>query len=179
VNLILTPVGDQFHPYQCFEVGNLKIDGSFGFVDIRQSVFVVPPNFLASIEEVNGFAWTTLWAIYEHIDVENIVEYKPGRFECGSNGGQVGARYQEIDVACRADGSFVFPGDPLGDGISTNDGVGYAGRIESAGCPAQALFDFFRCHERPFPTADFDYRICHDEHFQLRPLVSLRSTTSQ
>ena len=85
------------------------------------------------------------------------------RFKTGSCRGKVRTPDQDIDVARIADGVLVDPADPLGDGVATGDGVRYAGRVERAGCPAQPLFDLFRCHERPFPTDGFDCCFCHDK----------------
>ena len=36
VSSVLVAPGDQLHPHQCFEVGHLKFDGSFRFVDFGQ-----------------------------------------------------------------------------------------------------------------------------------------------
>ena len=122
-----------------------------------------PAGLFAGEQEMNPGARFALRPVDESINSEDVMINEAGGFERGSDGGQIGAPDQQIDVARRADGVLVDPADPFGDGIAAGDGVTDLGRLEGAGCPAQPLFDLFRCHERPFPTAVFDRRFCHDE----------------
>ena len=112
---------------------------------------------------MDSTAWFALRPVDEGIDVEEFVINEPDRFETGSCGGKVRTPDQDIDVARIADGVLVNPGDPLGDGVATGDGVRHAGRIEGSGRSAQPLLDLFRCHERPFPTDGFDCCFRHDK----------------
>ena len=47
---VLVSPGGQLHTHQGFECGHLKLHGAFRFVDLGQSVLVVPPNFFAREE---------------------------------------------------------------------------------------------------------------------------------
>ncbi len=108
-------------------------------------------------------AWFALRPVDERIDVEEFVIKKTGRFKTGPCRGKVRTSDQDIDVAGIADGVLVNPGDPLGDGVATDHRVRNSSRIPRAGGPAQSLFDLFRRHERPFPTAGADRCFCHDK----------------
>ena len=93
-------------------------------------MLVVLPYFFAGEKDVDRVARFALRPVDEHIDVEEVMIDEAGSFESGSGGGQIGAPDQEIDVARSAHGVLVDPADPLGDGVATGDGVGYAGRVE-------------------------------------------------
>ncbi len=163
VSSVLVAPGDQFHPHERFELGDLKFDGSFRLFDFGQNVVVVPSNFLTGIEQMNSTAWFALRPVDERIDVEEFVINKPGRFKTDPCRGKVRTSDQDIDVARIADGVLVNPGDPLGDGVATDHRVRNSSRIERACGPAQSLFDLFRRPERPFPTDGADRCFCHDK----------------
>ena len=156
VNSVFESIGGQLHAHKCFEVDDLKFDGSFRFFDFRQMVVVVPSNFLTGVEEMDSAARFALRSVDERIDVEEFVIDKADRFKTGSCRGKVRASDQDIDVARIADGVLVNPGDPLGDGVAADHRVRNSGRVEGAGCSAQPLLDLFRRHERPFPTDEFE-----------------------
>ncbi len=162
VGSILVAPGDQFHPDERFELGDLKFRGALRFVDFRQVKVAVARNFLTGIEEMDSAAWIALRAIDECVDVPELMVDEAGGFEAGFRRDKVKASDQDIDIACRADGVLVNAGDLLGDGVSADHGVRHAGRVEGAGSPAQPLFDLFRCHDRPFPTDGLDCCFGHD-----------------
>ncbi len=93
-------------------------------------------------------------------------------FESGFDRREVGTTNEEIDVLGIADRVLVDAGHPLGDGIAADDGVRHAGRVQRAGCPSQPFLDFFRRHQRPFPTNRFDCRLGHDSLPVTPPIVS-------
>jgi hypothetical protein len=62
----------------------------------------------------------------------------------GFAGGGRSARRRRMSTSCVfADGGFIHAGDPRGDGVASDDGVGDARRIECGGGAEQAVTDFF------------------------------------
>ena len=72
MNSVFESIRGQLHPHKCFEGDDLKFDGSFRFFDFGQIVLVVPPNFLAGVEEMDSTARFALRSVDERIDVEEL-----------------------------------------------------------------------------------------------------------
>ncbi len=60
------------YPHQRVKGGHLKLDGSFRFVETRQSVLDLPPNFFAGEEDVDPATRFALRPVDEGLDVEAV-----------------------------------------------------------------------------------------------------------
>ncbi len=85
---------------------------------------------------------------------------------------QVVATDQDIDVFCKANGFLIDPAHPFRDSIAAHHRIRDAGIVECFGRSAHALFNFFSCHERSFPAADYSCWIRHfsPNTFRSQPL---------
>jgi len=89
---------------------------------------MIRPHFLAGKEDVNAAAGPSLRAVKKLVYLKMV--NKARCLECRPYRRQITAPNQQIDIACIADRVLVNPGDPLGDGVPTDDRVGYLRRIQ-------------------------------------------------
>ena len=47
MNLVFSPIGDQLHPHQSFEAGDLEVRAALRFIELGQRLFIGRTNFFA------------------------------------------------------------------------------------------------------------------------------------
>jgi hypothetical protein len=120
MSTVLVAPSHQLHAHQGFEIGHLKFDGAFGFVESRQSVLILRTQFFAGEQQMDSATRFALRPVDEQLNIEEVMVNEAGRFECGSDGGQIGTPHQDINIARGMDGVLVNPADPLGDRMAVS-----------------------------------------------------------
>lgn len=100
---------------------------------------------------MDGVAGFGVGAIEKHVDAGAVTVVEAYGFESGGYGGQVATVDQEVDIGSVADGGLIDTGDPGGDGIATDYGIGDIGLFQSTGSTQKTFADFFHGTDHPFP----------------------------
>jgi hypothetical protein len=114
--------------------------------------FVRADEFVGE-DEVDGVAGARGWAVEEEVELGVATMGEASEFEGGLGGREVGAVDEDVNIRGVADGGLVDGGDPGGDGVSANHGVGDAGGVKGFGGAEEALADLFDGVDHPVNEA--------------------------